>query len=295
MMRDFSEQIPSSELVLSKKGGVYHLDLCPGDVAQTIFLVGDPNRAKIVAQRFDSIRFQHENREFVTITGAIGNKEVSVVGTGIGTDNIDIVINELDALFNIDLETRSIKSELTRLTLVRLGTTGGLHPSIEVGSVIASQFGLGLDGVMNFYQYEESIEENTILKAFKSAFNNDKALQHVYLCKGTPRLLDYFPNLKKGITATANGFYAPQGRQLRAKPSIDDFETKLSQFSFENHIITNFEMETSALYGLANVLGHEALTLCTVIANRQRKEFLNNYQPSVEKMIDLAVEGLFGK
>ena len=292
-MRPFSESIPESELVLSTRGGVYHLDLCPGDVGGTIFLVGDPNRAKLVAQRFDTIRFEHSNREFVTITGTIRNEDVSVIGTGIGTDNIDIVINELDALFNIDLETRKIKDQKTSLTLVRLGTTGGIHETIEVGSIIASAYGLGLDGVLHFYDHDFSKDCQEIEAAFLAHFKDDQHRLQPYVAKASEELIGKFQDLKSGITITANGFYAPQGRQLRGKPRISDFETKLSKFECNGWKATNFEMETSALYGLADIFGHRALTLCTVIANRQRKAFLTDYHPAVNKMIDSAVESLF--
>lgn len=292
-MRDFSAAIPESELVLSKRGGVYHLDLCPGEVATTIFLVGDPNRVQTVAERFDTIRFKNQNREFVTITGTKNGKDVSVIGTGIGTDNIDIVVNELDALFNIDLKTRKIKDQKTSLRLIRLGTTGGIHPSIEVGSCVVSAFGLGLDGLLNYYHYEPSPICKTIEEAFVTQFSKDSDRILPYVYESNTQLRKLFSDLKSGITITANGFYGPQGRQLRIRPQITDFETKLAQFECAGWKATNFEMETSALYGLSSLLRHQALTLCTVIANRQRKEFLTDYHPAVARMIDLAIDRLF--
>lgn len=292
-MRAFNSKIPDSELVLSSRGGVYHLDLCPGEVAPSVFLVGDPNRAELVAQRFDTIRFKNQNREFVTITGTIGNEEVSVIGTGIGTDNIDIVLNELDAVFNIDLKTRLIKKDITKFRLIRLGTTGGIHPSIEVGSHVVSAFGLGLDGLLNFYDYQPTSDCKAIEDAFTQQFSKDNNRISPYVYAGSSNLINKFDDLKKGVTITANGFYAPQGRQLRMRPKINDFETRLASFECNGWVATNFEMETSALYGISDLLGHEALTICTVIANRQQKAFLENYHPAVEKMIDMAIERLF--
>jgi uridine phosphorylase len=287
-MRHYKE----SELIITNQGRIYHLDLGPDDIAENIILVGDQHRVPIVSKYFDRVDVKRQAREFVTHTGELNGKRISVVSTGIGTDNIDIVINELDAVVNIDLAKRVDKEKHTPLNLVRLGTSGALQPDIEVDSMVASAYGLGFDGVLNFYQFDqEKVLENDLSKAFMDYTNWNQRLPYPYIVKGSDLLMQKLAfDLKSGITATANGFYGPQGRQLRIPLAYPELNERIESFHHQGKRITNFEMETSALYGLGKVLGHNTLTICTIIANRVAKTFSKDYKSAVENMVKTVLE-----
>ena len=279
------KSIAASELIINNRGAAYHLNCRPEELADTIITVGDPDRVKEVSKHFDSIEFRNNHREFVTHTGLIGSKRISVVSTGIGPDNIDIVLNELDALVNIDFETRSIKENLTQLNIVRVGTSGSLQEEIPVDSFVASTHGLGLDNLMNFYRHSNNDEELQIKQSFVTHTQID-AVTQPYIFGASPALLkEFVKDFHHGITVTCPGFYGPQGRVLRlglAQPNLID---SLTSFSFGNHRISNFEMETSAIYGLGKTLGHHCLSLSAIVANRISKEFSKDGNAAVENLI----------
>lgn len=285
-------KIPESELIINPDGSIFHLHLRPEDMGNTILLVGDQGRVEMVSNYFDSIEVKKQNREFVTHTGIFNGKRISAISTGIGTDNLDIVINELDALVNIDLHTREVKSQLSSLNLVRIGTSGALQANIEVDSYVLSQYGLGMDGLLNFYAAGEHYETE-ITNAFIAQTKWAAPLNSPYLIKGSEEL---FSKLKKdchtGITATACGFYGPQGRELRLKAAIQGLNEKLTAFDFNGLRVTNFEMETSALFGLSKCLGHQAATVCAIIANRILKKFSKDYKKTVNKLIEKTLQDL---
>jgi uridine phosphorylase len=284
--------IAETELILTPENKIYHLNLSKDEIANDIILVGDPDRVSIISNKFDSIEHKIQNREFVTHTGILNGKRISVIATGIGPDNIDIVVNELDALVNIDFKTRTINKKKKTLNLIRLGTSGALQKDIEVDSFLASSFGLGLDNIAHFYESEEIIEQEMSSK-YKQHANWPENLSNPYIVKASDNLLSLFPDVKKGITATAPGFYGPQGRTLRLNPSITNLHEKMESFKYKENRITNFEMETSALYYLGQSLGHYTLTICAIIANRLTKEYSKDYKKTVEKMIDLVLKRIF--
>jgi len=281
------ERIEESELVLNEDGSVYHINLRPEHLADTIILVGDQGRVAKVSKHFDVIEHQRQNREFVTHTGRIGSKRLSVISTGIGCDNIDIVINELDALVNIDLENRVIKTEKKSLNLIRLGTSGSLQKDIPVDSFILSSHGVGFDGLMNYYRSGREVEDSMLTEEFikHTSWNSD--LPRPNIIPGSRELINLIKEgTHQGITATAGGFYGPQGRILRLTPNVDQLNELLTSFKHEGLRITNFEMETSALYGLSAALGHKAATVCAIIANRLAKRYSENHNVTVEKLIE---------
>ncbi|MBL4586894.1 MAG: nucleoside phosphorylase, partial [Flavobacteriales bacterium] len=268
------ESIAESELILNEDGSIYHLKLKPENIADTIILVGDQGRVEKVSKHFDNIEFKVQNREFVTHTGNIGTKRLTVLSTGIGTDNIDIVINELDALVNIDLKNRIEKTEQKSLNLIRLGTSGSLQEDIPVDSYLLSTHGIGFDGVLNYYEKGSEVEDTELTDAFMEQTKWNAAFPRPYIVAGSEKLFNLLKEgTHQGMTATANGFYGPQGRKLRLTPTVPDLNERLNKFSYKNHRITNFEMETSALFGLGKALGHECATVCAIIANRFRKEY----------------------
>lgn len=287
------QPIPESELIINDRGAIYHLDLRPEELAPTVIVVGDPDRVKKVSAYFDKTEHKRQHREFITHTGYIGNKHLSVISTGIGPDNIDIVFNELDALANIDFETRVIRKELTKLSIVRFGTSGSLQADIPVDSFVASSHGLGLDNLLNFYNYEKTDADKAIVNAFIEQTKLDTAVTIPYAFPGSEMLLKKFgEGFHKGITVTCPGFFGPQGRVLRLGLSSPGLVDKLTHFSFNNHRITNFEMETSAIYGLGKLMGHECLSVNAIIANRVIKEFSKDSDAAVENMIKKALEAL---
>ena len=284
--------IAETELILTPENKIYHLNLSKDEIANDIILVGDPDRVSVISNKFESIEHKIQNREFVTHTGILNGKRISVIATGIGPDNIDIVVNELDALVNIDFKTRTINKKKKTLNLIRLGTSGALQKDIEVDSFLVSSFGLGLDNIAHFYESEEIIEQEMSCK-YKQHANWPENLSNPYIVKASDNLLSLFPDVKKGITATAPGFYGPQGRTLRLNPSITNLHEKMESFKYKENRITNFEMETSALYYLGQSLGHNTLTICAIIANRLTKEYSKDYKKTVEKMIDLVLKRIF--
>jgi uridine phosphorylase len=285
-------QYPDSELVLSGKNTVYHLGVTPDDVAKTILLVGDQDRVGMISSYFDTIFHQSQHREFVIHTGTYKGKEVSAISTGIGTDNIDIVVNELDALFNIDLIERKDKVVITKLNLIRIGTCGILQEHIPVNSFILSKYALGLDNVARFYDIAFSEEELQIEKQMREHLQLPSTLQP-YCTKASESLFTKLSSEHTfaGITATSSGFYGPQGRLLRIPLSTHNMNDNLSDFqSVDGSQVVNFEMETSALLSLGKALGHECLTICLGIANRKRKEFSSDYQPHMERLIKYVLD-----
>jgi len=288
-MKKFAE----SELIINPDGSVYHIKLHPEQIADTVIVVGDQHRVETISKYFDDIEFKVQSREFVTHTGTYRNKRITALSTGIGTDNIDIVINELDAAVNIDLKTRMLKDTFRSLDIIRLGTSGALQADIPVDSFVMSSHGLGLDGLLNFYQPKKNIFNDDIAEAFIKHTKWNKKLARPYVVKGSEKLMKQLgKGLTSGITATACGFFGPQGRELRIPLAVPDLNEKIETFRFEKHRITNFEMETSALYGLCMVLGHQALTICDIIANRLSKKYSKDYKISVEKMIQMVLERL---
>jgi uridine phosphorylase len=285
------KKIADSELILNPDGSVYHLKLRPENLAENIIVVGDQGRVETISKHFDKIECKIQNREFLTHTGIFNNKRITAMSTGIGTDNIDIVINELDALVNIDLENRVIKENLTSLNIVRLGTSGALQADIPVDSFVMSEYGLGFDGLLNFYHTDKDIYHEDITEAFIKHTNWDTKLPRPYVVKASEEMMKKLgAGLIKGITATASGFYGPQGRQLRIVPADPELNEKMMAFGYNGHRITNFEMETSALYGLGKILGHNTLTICTIIANRAAGTYSSNYKQTVEKMVEMTLE-----
>lgn len=279
--------IPKSELVLTDHGALYHLNLLPGQVAETIFLVGDPGRVNMMSSLFDTIELKVENREFVTHTGTYNGKRFSVISTGIGTDNIDIVINELDVLFNIDLEIRKIQEKHTRLRFIRIGTSGALQENIEPGSRILTTIAGGLDNLMHYYGNKDAIIDEAITAKFESHMKWGYPRSRVLFIRGSQTLRELFSKagFRPGITLSAPGFYAPQGRSLRLPLSDNEYLKKIMSFRHEGWSISNFEMETSALYGLSTMLGHEAITICLALANRQTGRFITDYHPIMEELL----------
>jgi uridine phosphorylase len=285
--------IPETELILNPNGSVYHLKLLPEVIADNIITVGDQGRVEMVSAHFDTIDFKVQNREFVTHSGTYKGKRIMVISSGIGTDNIDIVVNELDAAVNIDLKTRTVKEQKRSLNIVRIGTSGALQKDIPVDNYVVSTHGLGFDGLLNYYLDLPSINDNEISEAFIQQTNWNKNLPYPYAIKGSEMLINKIGfDLMKGITATAPGFYGPQGRKLRLTPWVEDFNQQLTDFNYKEHRITNFEMETSALYGLGKLLGHNTCTVCAIIANRVAKQYSKDYHPSVERLIQLVLERL---
>ena len=284
-------RIAESELIINERGAVYHLNCRPEEIATTIITVGDPDRVKEVSKYFDTIEFNNTHREFITHTGFIGKKRISCVSTGIGPDNIDIVLNELDALVNIDFDTRTIKEKLTPLNIIRLGTSGSLQKNIPVDSFVASTHGLGLDNLMNFYRVKNNEEEIQILQAFNTHTQLSNGNIAPYIHMASVHLLKHFTNnYHQGITVTCPGFYGPQGRVLRLGLAQPQLINNLTSFNFGNYSITNFEMETSAIYGLGYLLGHHCVSLSAIVANRISREFSKNGNLAVENMIKQSLE-----
>lgn len=284
-------RIAESEMILNERGAIYHLNLKPDEIGSTVFLVGDPGRVKEVSKHFDKIEYKGEYREFITHTGTIGKKRLTVLSTGIGTDNVDIALNELDALVNIDLSTREIKPTYTSLNLIRIGTSGALQPEIPVDSFIASTHGLGIDNLLNFYRLEQNDEEKQLLHSFVTGTQMHSQIGYPYIAGASASLIKHFvKDFFQGITVTCPGFYGPQGRVLRLGISNPELINRLTQFRFGQHRITNFEMETSAIYGLGRLLGHNCLSLNAVITNRLRKDFSKDSKAAVENLIVKVLE-----
>jgi uridine phosphorylase len=289
-------RIPSSELIINGDGSIFHLHLRPHEMADTILLVGDPGRVEMVASYFDRIDYRAANREFVTVTGAYRGMPLTVVSTGIGTDNIDIVVNELDALANIDFATRAIKPLHRALTLLRLGTSGALQADINVGDFVFSDISIGFDGLLNFYARRNEVCLPDYEAAFVEHMQWSPQLATPYFIPASDKLAALFADsVIRGITISAPGFYGPQGRVLRLPLADAQMNERIETFTYHNRRITNFEMESSALAGLSKLLGHEAGTICCIIANRVSKTALPDYQPDVRRMVEMALDKLRSK
>ena len=282
--------ISETDLILNADGSAYHLNLLPGDIADTVITVGDPDRVGEVSKYFDSIELQKGKREFITHTGLIGKKRISVLSTGIGTDNIDIVLNELDALVNIDFETRIPNVELKKLNIIRIGTSGAIQPDIKVDSLLVSSAAFGLDALAGFYKQSYSEEEKELLKQFSAEFN--EGIINPYIATANTILLNKLADgIQQGITVTAPGFYSPQGRQVRAYSAIPQLMDIVTSFRADGKRITNMEMETAGIYSLAKILGHYAISFNVILANRAIKEF--SKQPA--KIMDHYIKQLIEK
>ncbi len=289
------QKIAESEMILNNRGAIYHLDLRPEEIAPTIITVGDPDRVKEVSKYFDKIEHTSQHREFVTHTGTLGSKRLSVVSTGIGPDNIDIVLNELDALVNIDFESRTIKPTLQHLTIIRMGTSGALQEDIPVDSIVATTHGLGIDNLLNYYRHDNNEEEMQIIQQFVAHTQISSNFSQPYISTAGAAILKHFVDgFFHGITITCPGFYGPQGRVLRLGLTNPDLIDRLTEFKFGPHRITNFEMETSAIYGLGKLLGHQCLSLSAIVANRIKKEFSKDGNAAVENMIKKSLEIIDG-
>lgn len=284
----------NSELIINEDGTIFHLHLLPEQIAETIILVGDPGRVELVASFFDKVEHSVSSREFVTQTGILNGKRISVISTGIGTDNIDIVVTELDALVNMDFKTLQPKKTHTKLNLIRIGTSGALRADIPVNSFLLSEKSIGFDGMLNFYADRNKVSDLDFEKAFKEYVNWDKKLASPYVVDASEMLLEKLASetMIKGVTISANGFYGPQGRVVRLQTLDPELNDKLANFEYKGHHITNYEMESSAIFGLAKLLGHEAVCACTIIANRVLQEANSDYKPIVEKLIKEVLEKL---
>lgn len=285
------QRIQDSELIINGRGAIYHLDIRPEELADTVITVGDPGRVAEVSKYFDSIESQQEHREFISHTGYLGKKRLTVLSTGIGPDNIDIVMNELDALANIDFETRTIKTTHRSLQILRLGTSGSLQAEIPVDGLVAGTHGLGLDNLLHFYRPELHEDERQLLQAFASYTQLATPFSNPYITSAAPALLKHFvQGYHSGITVTCPGFYGPQGRVLRLGLARPDLVQRLQEFHHGPHRISNFEMETSAIYGLGRLLGHQCLSLNVIVANRVAKTFSKDGKAAVDNLIKTSLE-----
>ena len=286
--------IQYSELIINNDGSIFHLHLKPEQISDNIILVGDPGRVDTISSYFDKIEFSVQNREFKTVTGWYNGKRLTVLATGIGTDNIDIVLNELDALANIDLKTRTIKTEHKSLNIVRIGTSGGLQPDLPVNSFVISEKSIGFDGMLNFYANLDSHCDPEFGKAFHTFTNWNKSLPTFYVVDSSKKLISKFDDdiFKKGVTISAPGFYGPQGRVLRLPLAVPELNKQIEEFQYKHYKITNFEMESSAIYGLSKMLGHEALTICLIIANRVVLTANESYHDEMKKLVLMVLERL---
>lgn len=281
------ERIPESQLILNDDLSVYHLGVRGEDIADTVIVAGDPERIPIISKKLDNVRFRHSGREFVVHTGRLGNKEVTVLSTGIGVDNIDIVLNELDAAVNIDPQTRMPMKEKRVLDIIRIGTCGALREDISVGTPIASAYAIGYDGLPWHYDAEIEADEQAISEAFIAHTQWDSKLAQPYCARASTELLNHLAgDMLHGITITANGFYGPQNRSLRLPLSDNTRMERIRSFSHSELNATNFEMECAGIYALSGMLNHRALTTCVVLANRYREEFASQPEKEVNNLID---------
>jgi len=276
-----------TELISNRDGSIFHLNLLPEDISNKIIIVGDPGRVEMLSSLLSDIRVRKENREFRTVTGSFEGNELTVISSGIGTDNIDILINELDALANINLSTGEIREDPVSLTFVRLGTSGGLRSDVPAGSFVLAETAIGFDGLLHFYEGYDWLLDNILTSVLAEYLEWPDTLSFPYAVNANKELVEMFrnENFIKGITISAPGFYAPQGRRLRLETFDNEINNKLAEFSFRGRTISNYEMESSAIYGLSGLLGHKAITICVVIGNRVTGEFINDYKPYV---MDLA-------
>ncbi len=288
-------QVEESELVLNPDGSVYHLKLKPEHIADDVILVGDPGRVALISERFDAVEHRIENREFITHTGTYKGKRLTVLATGIGTDNIDIVVNELDAAVNFDLSERRIKKELRRLNLIRIGTCGGLQPDLAADTAVISEFSIGLDGVAHFYDLNYNEGEHLLKTAFEGFLSDEETLGEPYVAQASEELVKKLRHIgKTGITLTANGFFGPQGRQLRLPIARPGFNDSIHRFEYGGRRIMNYEMESSALFALGKALGHRCACICLVVANRKAKSFSTRYKEAMAQLIDQTLDAIVG-
>ena len=284
-------RIPESELIINDDGSAFHIHLKPEELADKVILVGDPGRVDMVGEFLEEKEFRHASREFVSITGKYKGSRITVLSTGIGTDNIDIVLTELDSLANVDFKTREVRPEHRRLTILRIGTTGAIQPDIPLGSFIFSEISVGCDGLLNWYADRDKVNIPEMEEAFKKHTHWDSRLSSPYFVKAGQRLIDAFRDCTvKGVTISAQGFYGPQGRVVRLPLAMPDMLDTFESFRFGEYRITNFEMESSAVAGLAAHLGHEAGTVCCAIANRYLKDSNTNYKPRVRQLVELSLD-----
>ena len=286
--------IRPSELIIHPDGSIFHLHLKPEHIAENVILVGDPDRVELVSGFFSNIEFKINNREFISSTGSYNGKRITVLSSGIGTDNIDIVLTELDALVNVDFETRQVKAKKRSLNIIRIGTSGALQQDLAVNSFVVSEKAIGFDGLLNFYAKRDSVSDLTFENAFKEHTQWDKRLCSPYVIDCSASLMEKFNDKRftPGVTISAPGFYGPQGRVVRLDVADPELNSKIEKFRFNNHRITNYEMECSAIYGLSALLGHQALTLCLIIANRMKKVANENYKPLMHELVKTVLEKL---
>ena len=289
-----SNYFPSSELIINEDGSVFHLHLKPEQLADKVILVGDPGRVALVASHFQEKEYEIESREFKTITGTYHGKRITVLSTGIGCDNIDIVMNELDALANIDFSTRMEKKSLCSLEIVRIGTCGGLQPNTPVGTFVCSEKSIGFDGLLNFYAGRNDVCDLMFEKAFMQhmGWTGNKCIAHPYVIDCNPEMLERIAadDMVRGVTIAAGGFFGPQGRKLRVPLADPNQNEKIENFEYYGYRITNFEMESSALAGLSRLMGHKATTVCMVIANRLKKEANTGYKNTIDTLITTVLD-----
>jgi uridine phosphorylase len=280
-----------ADLIVNPDGSIYHLNLKPEDTPDLILVSGDPARITLISDHFDHVEFKRQNREFVSIVGLLNGKRLLALSTGIGPDNIDIVMNELDALANIDLKTREPKAHHRTLTIVRIGTSGTLHADIPVGTLVIASHGLGMDGSLHYYRKLAEVIDHELTREFIRQTDWPAFLPTPYIIPGTPTLIQKLSSRGiLGITATAGGFYGPQGRELRLRTSYPGMLDAMAKFSYKNQRIINFEMETSSLYGLGSMLGHEVASICVLLANRATGEYTRTIREDEEKLISYVLE-----
>lgn len=286
------KHFPPSELIINSDGSIFHLHVKPEQLADNVILVGDPGRVALVASYFDTQECSISSREFNTITGTYKGKRITVVSTGIGTDNIDIVVNELDALANIDLNTRTEKSTFRQLNLVRIGTSGGMQPDIPLGSFLISEKSIGFDGVLNFYEGRDSVCDLNFEADLKKQLDWNAQWAAPYVVDADSELVNQIgkDDMLRGVTISANGFYGPQGRVLRINLAVPDINDKIEAFRHGNYKITNYEMESSAIAGLAKMMGHKAMTVCCIIANRRVEAANTDYKPYIDKLVQTVLD-----
>ena len=284
-------KIPESELIINSDGSVFHLHIKPEQLSDKIIMMGDPDRVTMTASFFDSIEFDIQSREFHTVTGTYKGKRITALSHGIGTDNIDIVATELDALANVDFETREVKKDFKQLTMIRVGTSGGMQPHCPVGSFVVSEKSIGFDGLLHYYEGSDAIREEEFETSFQKHVNWSPYHCSPYVVSADEELVDRIGfDMIKGVTISAIGFYGPQGRHVRLPLADPDLNSKIESFRFEDYSITNYEMESSALAGLSKMMGHKAMTVCAIIANRVAKESNANYKVSTQDLIKIVLD-----
>jgi uridine phosphorylase len=277
-----------TELIVNNDGSIFHLHLKPEDISEKIIIVGDPGRVEMLGGMLNNIRVRKENREFRTITGSFENNEITIISSGIGTDNIDIVLNELDAVANIDLKSGIVKDDLTSLSIVRIGTSGSLQADVPAGASLMTETAVGFDGLIHFYEGYDWLLDIGLSNVLVEHLEWPDTLSYPYAVNASSELLELFTNegFKRGITISAPGFYAPQGRRLRLETFDNEINDKLTSFEFRGRTISNYEMESSAIYGLSGLLGHKALTVCAIIGNRVTGEFVSDYNPIIRNIAE---------